>query len=124
MWVISWYKYGCAFVSPGGPGLSCAWPEPEGDESPGLAGQPVILSRVDGSGLGHRARFCQPLDEEPGREDFLAGPLQRRQPVSHRPARAPGLLDSPDVEVATPVTQPVPGRVQPGQHQRAIGPQD
>ncbi len=87
---------------------SCAWPEPEGDESPGLAGQPFILSRVDGSGLGHWARFCQPLDEEPGREDFLAGPLQRRQPVSHRPARAPGLLDGPDVEVATPVTQPVP----------------
>jgi hypothetical protein len=30
-------------------GISCAWPEPEGDESPGLAGPPFILSRVDGS---------------------------------------------------------------------------
>jgi hypothetical protein len=43
---------------------SCVRPEPEGDESPGLACQPFILSRVDGSGLGHWARFCQPLDEE------------------------------------------------------------
>ena len=49
---------GYAIISRGGPpGGSCAWPEPEGDESPRLAGKPLIPGGIDGGGPGHRARF-------------------------------------------------------------------
>ena len=93
---------------------SCPWPEPERHESAGLAGKPVMLFGVHGSGLGHRPRFCQPLDEESGGKDLLTGLLQRRQSVSHPPALAPGFLDGPDVEIVAAVAQPVAGRMQAG----------
>jgi hypothetical protein len=69
---------------------------------PGLADESFVLPGVDGGGLGHWARFHQPLDEESGGKDLLAGSLQRRQPVSHRPALAPGLLNGPDVKSSCP----------------------
>src|SRR5690242_16320323 len=89
------------------------WAKSECDESPGLAGQPFIFFRVDGGSFRHGPRFEQPLNDEAGGEDFLAGGFQRRQPVPHPPALAPGLLNGPHIEVAAAVTEPVPGRMLP-----------
>src|SRR5216683_1939077 len=86
-----------------------AWPQPERDESPRLPAEALVFRGIDAGGLGDGPGFQQPLDEEPGREDLLAGRLQRRQPVAHLPALAPGLRDGPDIEVAAAVTQPVTG---------------
>jgi hypothetical protein len=51
-------------------GALCTWPEPECDESPGLAGKPLVLLRIDGGGFGDGAWFQQGLDTEPGRADL------------------------------------------------------
>src|ERR1019366_2711971 len=94
---------------------SCARPQAEGDGAARLGGE---LGGVAGLGRacpGYRARRQRALDDESGLEDLFARRLHRRQPVAHRPALAPGLVNDPDVEVTAAVAQPVAGRMQPGQ---------
>src|SRR5215831_15435692 len=97
---------GKAVAGRGTTGTSRPWPQAERHESPGLPAEELIFARIDADGFGDRSRFQQALDEEPGREDLLAGGFQRCQPVPHLPAPAPGLLNGPDLEIAAAVAQP------------------
>src|SRR5262249_7608248 len=99
-----------AVAGRGTTGTSRPWPQPERHESPGLPAEELIFAGIDADGFGDRPRFQQALDEEPGREDLLAGGFQRCQPVPHLPAPAPALLNGPDLEIAAAVVQPVAGR--------------